>query len=80
MTVATSWLSFTLTRASAVQVVGFDIPRTRFMYGTGIISVIGTSFTFLNVTSQSIGIMMVSLPPLDAVHVSVWVKAAPMPA
>ena len=45
-----------------LQVLGFDIPGTRgrYMYGTGIISVIGTSFTFLNVSAASIGNMMVS--------------------
>ena len=45
-----------------VQVFGANIPGTkgRYMYGTGIISVIGTSFTFLNVTAASIGNMMVS--------------------
>ena len=44
------------------QVFGCSIPGTkgRYMYGTGIISVIGTSFTFLNVTQASIGNMMVS--------------------
>lgn len=52
--------------AVLMQVLGFDIPKTRYMYGTGIISVIGTSFTFLNVTSQSIGNMMVN--PLDTRH------------
>lgn len=47
-----------------MQVLGFDIPKTRYMYGTGIISVIGTSFTFLNVTAQSIGNMMVCSAPM----------------
>ncbi len=43
------------------QVFGANIPftRGRYMYGTGIISVIGTSFTFLNVSAASIGNMMV---------------------
>jgi len=43
------------------QVFGASIPGTRgrYMYGTGIISVIGTSFTFLNVSAASIGNMMV---------------------
>ena len=47
-----------------LQVFGCSIPGTkgRYMYGTGIISVIGTSFTFLNVTQASIGNMMVSIP------------------
>ncbi|KAL3148343.1 hypothetical protein ABBQ38_013800 [Trebouxia sp. C0009 RCD-2024] len=42
------------------KVFGRDIPGTkgRFMYGTGIISVIGTSFTFLNVTQSSIKNML----------------------
>ena len=44
-----------------LQVFGANIPftRGRYMYGTGIISVIGTSFTFLNVSAASIGNMMV---------------------
>ena len=55
-------LELTVDKASVLQVLGFDIPGTggRYMYGTGIISVIGTSFTFLNVSAASIGNMMVS--------------------
>ncbi|KAL3137001.1 hypothetical protein ABBQ32_006593 [Trebouxia sp. C0010 RCD-2024] len=45
---------------TVIHVFGRDIPGTkgRFMYGTGIISVIGTSFTFLNVTQTSIKNML----------------------
>ncbi|KAL0033065.1 hypothetical protein WJX79_000796 [Trebouxia sp. C0005] len=45
---------------TCVHVFGANIPftRGRYMYGTGIISVIGTSFTFLNVSAASIGNMM----------------------
>ena len=49
---------------ASLQVFGCNIPGTkgRYMYGTGIISVIGTSFTFLTVTQTSIRNMMVSTP------------------
>ncbi|DBB13713.1 TPA: hypothetical protein ACH3X3_000728 [Trebouxia sp. C0006] len=45
---------------TCIHVFGANIPftRGRYMYGTGIISVIGTSFTFLNVSAASIGNMM----------------------
>ncbi|KAK9845023.1 hypothetical protein WJX74_009785 [Apatococcus lobatus] len=40
-----------------VHVLRIRFPGTRYYYGTGIISVIGTSFTFVNPVIQSIGIM-----------------------
>lgn len=48
------------------------------MYGTGIISVIGTSFTFLNVTQQSINNMMVSAQPLcqQPIQTASWIAPA----
>ena len=54
-----------------MQVFGANIPGTRgrYMYGTGIISVIGTSFTFLNVSAASIGNMMVSCTQLALLYI-----------
>ncbi len=56
-----------------LQVFGANIPftRGRYMYGTGIISVIGTSFTFLNVSAASIGNMMVRHIVLLPANISV---------
>lgn len=47
----------------SLQVVQLPIPFTggRLYYGTGVISVIGISFTFLPVAQTSIGQMMVRL-------------------
>lgn len=44
---------------NVLQVIQLKIPFTPLYYGTGIISVIGISFTFLPLAQSSIGYMMV---------------------
>ena len=43
-----------------VQVIQIPIPFTNLVYGTGVISVAGISFTFLQTATGSVTIMMVS--------------------